>query len=111
MKKNNQNRGNSSATAAAERTAQVLASSPDFERNICVVLRDRNGNEIFRSAPLFSAVEAERIGDQGADEYFEVGMMPADGVQYPGIKWDSTGFYWSPESSKPKANVRQESGV
>ncbi len=110
MKKNNQNSVTSSATAA-ERTAQVLASSPDFQRNICVVLRDKTGREIFRSAPLFSAVEAERMGDQGIEEYIETGLEPADGVQYPGVKWDSKGFFWFPESSKPKANVRQESGV
>jgi hypothetical protein len=101
MKKNSKN-----TTAAAN----PPASSPDFKREICAVVRDKSGREIMRSAPLFSAVEAERIGDAGAEEYLTLSLEPADGVQYPGMRWDSRGFYWIPENSAATV-TKQESGV
>ena len=56
-------------------------SSPDFRRELVLVLLDGSGEELFRSAPLFSAVEAERIGAEGVDEFFTLRLAESSQVQ------------------------------
>ncbi len=50
-------------------------ASPDFRRELSLVLLNESGEEIFRSAPLFSAVEAEAIGRAGVDEFFTMQVV------------------------------------
>ncbi len=60
-------------------------ASRDFRKELALVLLDGEGNELFRSASLFSAVEAERIGDAGADEFFTLRLAQASQVQRSGL--------------------------
>ncbi len=65
----------------AQRLTGNPESSPDFRRELVLVLLDGNGEELFRSAPLFSAVEAERIGAEGVDEFFTLRLAESSQVQ------------------------------
>jgi hypothetical protein len=81
---------------------------PDFEKSLCLVIRDRAGNELFRSAPSFSLVEGERIGEHGIDEYLEIALVPdRDGVRPTGMVWNDQRFCWDPA----KAPVDQSQAV
>jgi len=70
---------------------------PDFRKSICLVVRDKNGNEMFRSPPFLNVVEAEYIGDSGPEEFFEIGLMPADNCEIPGLVWNKKMFHWNCE--------------
>jgi hypothetical protein len=65
----------------AQRLTGNPESSPDFRRELVLVLLDASGEELFRSAPLFSAVEAERIGGEGVDEFFTLRLAESSQVQ------------------------------
>ena len=56
-------------------------SSPDFRRELVLVVLDGSGEELFRSPALFSAVEAERIGGEGVDEFFALRLAESSQVQ------------------------------
>jgi hypothetical protein len=90
-----------SATQSAD---LAIVDSPDFKKSICLIIKDRAGNEIFRSSPSFSVTEAERIGDAGADEFFHISLAPEQGVKIPGCRWDDDLFCWvsmpSPKSKR-----------
>lgn len=60
-------------------------SSPDFRRELALVLLNCRGEELFRSAPLFSAVESERIGAEGVDEFFKLRLAAVSPVQRSGF--------------------------
>ena len=65
----------------AQRLTGNPESSPDFRRELVLVLLDASGEELFRSAPLFNACEAERIGDAGIDEFFTLRLAESSQVQ------------------------------
>jgi hypothetical protein len=60
-------------------------ASPDFRRELVLVLLNGSGDELFRSAPLFSAVESERIGAEGVDEFFNLRLAAVSPVQRSGF--------------------------
>ena len=72
---------NSKRPVQAQRLTGNPESSPDFRRELVLVLLDGSGEELFRSAPLFSAVEAERIGAEGVDEFFTLRLAESSQVQ------------------------------
>ena len=71
---------NSKRPVQAQRLTGNPESSPDFRRELVLVLLDAFGEELFRSAPLFSAVEAERIGGEGVDEFFTLRLVESSQV-------------------------------
>lgn len=56
-----------------------VEASPDFRRELSLVLLNQAGEELFRSPPHFSAVESERIGEAGVDEFFSIRLAEASG--------------------------------
>ena len=72
---------NSKRPVQSQRLTGNPESSLDFRRELVLVLLDASGEELFRSAPLFSAVEAERIGGEGVDEFFTLRLVESSQVQ------------------------------
>lgn len=69
----------------AQRLTGNPESSPDFRRELVLVLLDGSGEELYRSSSLFSAVEAERIGAEGVDEFFKLSLAAVSPVQRSGL--------------------------
>lgn len=81
----------SPSTNSAKRSAQAqrLTGNPeasiDFRRELVLVLLNESGEELFRSAALFNAIEAERISGEGVDEFFKLRLADASPVQRSGF--------------------------
>ena len=69
----------------AQRLTGNPESSPDFRRELVLVLLDASGEELFRSSALFNAIEAERISGEGVDEFFKLRLAPVSSVQRSGF--------------------------
>lgn len=76
---------NANRPVQAQRLTGNPESSPDFRRELVLVLLNGSGEELYRSAALFSAVEAERIGAEGVDEFFKLRLADAAHSQRSGF--------------------------
>lgn len=81
MKTSTSSMNTSKRSVQSQRLTGNPEGSPDFRRELALVLLDASGEELFRSAPLFSAVEAERIGAEGVDEFFTLRLAESSQVQ------------------------------
>jgi hypothetical protein len=79
-----------------------------FSRSICLSVVDRStGRELFTTNAFLSSAEAELIGRDGVDEFFEVVLKPTKSV--PGAVWSGKSFCWAPAPAKSVKRAKKRS--
>lgn len=86
----------------------VVDSPAVFSRSICLSVVDRStGRELFTTNAFLSSAEAELIGRDGVEDFFEVVLKPTKPV--PGAVWNEKSFCWAAAPAKPVKRAKKKS--